>query len=429
MLELQLLNSILVSRDATALVRNGLMDRNQWLTHQEAYLFIVKHLKDYGELPSISTAIQSIDNFESVDTTESPDTLCKKMIERNLKNKQKQFLVDIAKRFGELDAYDILAAMEEKVSAFQKISIQHGSNGIDWATSGSERAKEYENRKKKDFSRRVPFLFHELTKILGEMNGGFYLTIMGFTARGKSWLGLKQALAAHEMGLNVLVESGEMSKPEVAFRLDSLKGNYSNRGLYTGSLDFHTEEQYLKWLDKFNKENGQTPLVIKTQEDWAYGLTLHQIEHDIQIHKPDVLILDQFSLIRHISSDRNGMTNTSRKLKELAGKYGIVIVLLYQANGDYEKRKGQEKAEENSIKELTPPRLSDYSETIAIIQDSDAVLTFDSVIWRDEQTRQQCGKAILAVGKSRNGGEGTELDIQWIPDFGIIKVKQATDAF
>lgn len=50
-----------------------------------------------------------------------------------------------------------------------------------------------EIRKKKDFSRRIPFLFDELTEIIGEMNGGFYLTITAFTAKGKTWLGLKQA--------------------------------------------------------------------------------------------------------------------------------------------------------------------------------------------------------------------------------------------
>lgn len=429
MLEAQLLNAIITSRDDTALVRNGLIDKKQWLTHQEPFLYITNHLKEYGELPSVSSVISNTDNFEIEETSESVETLCKKLIERNLKNAQKEFLQDAAKKFGELSAYELLLKMEEKVQELQKLSAKRVDNGLDWTSSGVERANEYNERKKKDFSRRVPFLFEELTDILGEMHGGYYVSIMGFTSKGKTWLGLLQSLVANRAGLKVVIESGEMSKPEVAFRLDSLDGGFNNRGLFTGNLDFHSEEQYLEWLNKFNKENGRAPMIIKTQEDWPNGLTLQQIEHDIQVNKPDVMVIDQFSLIKHSSNDRHGMTNTSRRLKELAGKYGMVIILLYQANGDSEKRKGKEENAEDGVKELTPPRMSDYSETIAVIQDSDTVLTFDSTTWKDEQTKQQCGKALLYVGKNRSGGEGTELDLNWVPNNGIIHVRRATDAF
>lgn len=429
MIEVQLLNSVLASRDASALARNGLMEKKQWLTHPEAFAFITKHLKEYGELPSVATVIQNVDNFEVSEGGESVETLCKKLVERNLKNAQKEFLQDVAKKFGDMDAYDVLTKIEEKVSEFQVMSTRRGNNGLDWATSGNERAKEYQERKRKDFSRRVPFMFPELTEALGEMDAGAYLTIMGFTSKGKTWLGGIEALAAHDVGLKVVFESAEMSKPEIAFRLDTLKGKFQNRGLYTGSLDFRTEEEYLAWLNDFNKNSGKAPLIIKTQEDWTYGLTLNQIEHDIQVHKPDLMVIDQFSLIKHSSNDRDGKAQTSRRLKEFAGKYGVVIVLLYQANGDYEKRKGKEDPSENAIKELTPPRISDYSETISVIQDSNYILTFDSTTWKDGATKQQCGKALLSVAKSRSGGEGTELDLNWIPDFGIIETRKATDVF
>lgn len=429
MIEVQLLNSVLASRDSTALVRNGLMDRSQWLTHKEAYNYVVDHLKEYGELPSVNSMIENIDNFEAVESVESPDTLAKKLIERNVKNLEKEFFVNVAQKFGDYDAYDILKKMEEKVDELQKLSMRRGNNGIDWASSGEDRLAEYESRKQRDFARRVPFLFTDLTNLLGEMHGGFYETIMGFTSRGKTWLGLLQGLVAHKAGFKVLVESGEMSKPEVVFRLDTLAGGFSNRGLYTGALDFKSEEDYKTWLQEFRKDSGKAPFMIKTQEDWPQGLTLFQIEHDIQVNKPDLVIIDQFSLIRHTSSDRAGMTNTSRRLKELAGKYGIIICLLYQANGDYEKRKSQGESGDNCVKELVPPRLSDYSETIAIIQDSDVVLTFDSTTWIDEASKKQCGKALLSIGKSRAGGDGTEIDLNWIPNQGIIEPRKAVDLF
>ena len=428
MIELELLNSIISSRDSTVLVKHGLMDASQWLTHTEAFLFVKKHLEQFGELPSVATVINNTDNFEAVDSVESSETLCKKLNERNLKNAEKKFFVNTAQQFGELDAYDVLEQMEKKTEEFRKLSQRKGQSGVDWAITGYDRFEEFERRKNKEFSRRMAFFFDELNAALGEMNGGYYLTIMGFTSRGKTWLGLKQALRSNSDGLKVLVESGEMSKPQVAFRLDTLAGGFNNRGLSSGSLDFREEEAYKQWLLQYNRTSGKPPLIVKTQEDWPRGLTLYQIEHDIQVNKPDMVIIDQFSLIKHSKADRDGMTQTSRRLKEIAGKYACAIVLLYQANGDYEKRKGKDKSDED-VKELQPPRISDYSETIAVIQDSDAILTFDSTTWKDQQTGRQCGKALLFVAKGRDGGEGTELEMNWIPNEGTIETKKATDIF
>lgn len=429
MLELQLLNAILNNRDASALIRFGLMDENQWLTHKSVYKYAMKHLEEFGELPSINSVIENTDNFEVVDLGESVETLSKKLIERNVKNAQKQFFVETAQQFGEMSAVDIIEAMESKVQEFRNQSMSRGQNGIDWSNSGAERFAEFERRKKHDFSRRIPFFFPELTEVLGEMNGGYYLAIQAFTGKGKTWLGLLEALTVNDSGLNCLFESGEMSKPEISFRLDTLKGKFSNRALFTGSLDFHSEEAYRDYLGDFGKGTTKAPLVIKTQEDWAKGLTVAQIEHDIQTHKPDVVIIDQFSLIRHITNDRDGKSNTSKRLKEMAGKYGIVICLLYQANGDYERGKKKSDVEDESLRVLQPPTLKDYSETVQIVQDVDCLLTFDATKWKDVLTGNECGKALLFVAKSRTGGEGIELEMNWIPDQGVIETRKATDIF
>lgn len=429
MLELELLNSIINSRDASALVRFGLMDEAQWFTHREAYKYAVNHLEEFGELPSISSVIQNTDNFEITDPGESVETLSKKLIERNVKNAQKQFFIDTSQKFGELSAAEIVEIMEAKIQEFRNQSMGRGQNGIDWASSGAERLAEFERRKKHDFSRRIPFFFTELTEALGEMSGGYYLAIQAFTGKGKTWLGLLEALTVNKMGLRCLFESGEMSKPEISFRLDTLNGGFSNRGLFTGNLDFHSEHVYRDYLKDFSPGTTKAPVIIKTQEDWAKGLTVAQIEHDIQTHHPDVVVIDQFSLIRHITNDREGKANTSKRLKEMAGKYGVVIVLLYQANGDYEKSKKKADVENESLRELQPPTLKDYSEVIAVIQDVDCLLTFDSTKWKDQPTGTECGKALLFVAKSRAGGEGTELEMNWVPDAGVIETRKATDIF
>lgn len=425
MIELMLLSAILASRDASALSRLGLNDAMKWYTHKDAYLYIQKHLDEFGELPSLTSVLENVDNFEVVEVVESIDTLASKLHERNLKVAERRFMEETAKAWDSLSAYDIVEKFEKAVEEFKAVSGYRGREGVDWTQSASSRLKEYERRKTHVFSRQCPWLFEEMNAALGKINVGAYITFMGFTKRGKTWLGLLQALRAHEAGLTVLYESGEMNKEEVQFRLDTLAAGFSNRALLTGSLDFHSEETYKAWLAT-HKESS--PLFIKTTEDWPRGLTLSQIQRDIELLHPDVVIIDQFSLIRHVTPDRVGMTNTSRRLKELAGKLGVVLVNLYQTNGEYERGKKHEKTEDG-IRILDPPTASNYSETIAVIQDSDVLITFDTVQWLDEQTKHKYGKGLVRVELSRNGGEGTEIEFNWIPDLGVIEPKKPMDMF
>ena len=100
MIELQLLNAIINARDASSLVRFGLMGDEQWVTRKEAFHYATEHLEQFGELPSINSILLQVDNFEITEPGESIDTLAKKLIERNVKNAQKDFFVSTAQQFA-----------------------------------------------------------------------------------------------------------------------------------------------------------------------------------------------------------------------------------------------------------------------------------------------------------------------------------------
>jgi replicative DNA helicase len=425
MLEIQLLNAVIAKRDFSALVKHNLANENMYHEQACAYRFIKKHLGEFGELPSVESVITNCPDFEYVDVVESIDTLAMKIIERNLKMEEKQLLQELAAGFGNMDAYKILERLTAKVEDLQQKAAARGKNGSNWAQNGEERFENYEARKKKDFSKKLPCMFDEFTDAVGGYELGELVTIMGFTGRGKSWLGLLSALMANNSGHKVLIESAEMSKTENEFRLDTLEGGFSNRGLWTGQLGF-TEDEYKKYTERFTKENStRADMIIKTAEDWADGLSIEQLEHDIDKTKCDMVIIDQFNLLKFKGNSRDDKTAVSRQLKQLAAKKSVVIILLYQTNGDYEKSKGKSEG----IRELKTPTLQDYSETIAVIQDSNKIFGFDSVTWRDEATGRQRGKALVTAVKSRSGGEGLELELNWCPNDGVMHPRAETDMF
>lgn len=425
MLETMLLNAIIAKRDGSALTRYGLNSPSNFHEQADAYKFIFEHLGKYGEMPSIESVVKQCQEFESMEVTESIDTLCLKLAEQNLKIDQKDTLKKLAMMYGEMDGYELQDELKKSVEKLEHKANSRTRSGSNWAVNGSERRAEYERRKSKDFATKIPFFFDPFTEATGGAERSDVCTIMGSTGHGKSWLGLLQALVCHRAGFTVLVESGEMSKPENEFRLDSLYASFSNRGLWTGTLD--NEDQYYEYLKQFKKGNGHPNLIIKTASDWPKGLTLEQIQYDAEQCHADVIVIDQFSLLRFKSSSKDDKAAFSRQLKQLAAKLGCVIFLLYQTNGAY-LRKGKSK-DDDALEELILPGLDDYSESISVIQDSSQIFGWASATWLDESTGKRRGKGIAGILKSRTGGAGVELECEFLPNDGIIRPRTPEDVF
>ena len=166
-----------------------------------------------------------------------------------------------------------------------------------------------------------------------------------------------------------------MNKKQTAARLDTLYGHFSNVHLGAGQL--YNKDEYKEYLKQFNEEN-EVPYLIKAMEDLHQGLSVATIEADL-IANPEIkfVIIDGFNLMSHRGQDgnRNNMSNTSRKLRQLFGRYGVVGFVVHQTPTTARK---EQLAELEELDDGFPvaPKLTDYSETVAVIQDAVTVLTF-----------------------------------------------------
>jgi replicative DNA helicase len=110
------------------------------------------------------------------------------------------------------------------------------------------------------------------------------------------------------------------------------------------------------------------------------------------------------------------MTQTSRRLRQTFGKYKVAGLVVHQTPGAAEK---ENKPDDDGVRVLKPPRLTDYSETIAVIQDAATAITFDA----DESS----GK--ISVEKAREPMVGTVIDLSVDFNQGYIKEKDLTELF
>lgn len=418
--EVKLLNKILNENLLNELVQNNITP-DDFINHKDVIEFIYDFKAEFGELPSYQTVVEEFETFEYMpEVADNIQYLCKKVKQDSAKvYAYKLIQNDVTKNFNTMDGVTFVNWLHEETSRLAELSKIESSFGTNFATNGAERLEWYMSNKESRTFKYIPTPYPTLTKMLG---GGWelgdYVLIQAYTNRGKSWLASDIGIASWKNGFGVMHYSPELSEEQQLQRLDTLNGKFKNSDLKSGNL--YNEDNYARYLEKFNPDEQTTPYIVKTMKDLRDGLTLDLIESDLQSN-PNIkmVIIDGFNLMTHKGrgqSNRDSMSSTSRKLRQLFGKYGVVGLVVHQTPTSAEK---ENKKEEEGVRIPSPPKISDYSETIAVIQDACTVLSFD----------QLDGVGKISLAKTRTPNVDKSLTLQCDFNKGIIREVSVEDCF
>lgn len=231
-------------------------------------------------------------------------------------------------------------------------------------------------------------------------------TLAARPAVGKSAMALQIALSAARQGKRVLFFSAEMNDTQITERLFCRESEVSQssmkRGMITenGRPDREAWDKFNDYADKLQKEHIQERLIlqIKTRR-------LSQMKRSIAYYKPDLVIIDQLSLItedKGFKSIRERFSYMAVNLKAMAMDWNIPILLLAQIN-----RNAQEEI----------PTLANLKESGSIEEDSDNVILLHRLTEKqaeksgryfnyEELTQQGRYPTLINVEKQRNGYTG-----------------------
>lgn len=412
LLESQLLSKVLDEKNFFVTRKFNITERD-FETNKEVYRFIKNYVKDYRETPDYRTVVAEFEDFNYM--PEVHDTfayLCKNLKSKSAKRMTAEvFAAEFNQNYKVMSGQALSEWLVETAANISGVANASSNNGTNIAVNGQERKEWYSENKENRSNSFVPTPYESLTKWLG---GGFevgdYILLLAFTNVGKSWISSHFGITAWRAGFGVLHYSPELSKKQTVYRIETLDGHFNNVDLRRGQLQ--NEQGYLKYLDQFN-EDQETPYIIKTMEDLNEGLSVDVIEADLQAN-PNIkfVIIDGFNLMTHSRGggkvDRNAMTTTSRRLRQVFGKYGVVGIVVHQTSAGSQKDKSGEDDDGNYV--VSPPELTDFSETSAVIQDAASVLTFD----------QKEGIGKLAVKKAREPSVGNVLELNCNFNLGFI---------
>lgn len=409
-IENRLLSKVIDEGSLTALVKYNI-GSDDFIHQKETYQFIKAFNKEFGHIPSFAEVVAECEGFEYI--PEVPDNtvyMCKKLKSDNAKRRSYELLQkEAAEQFSKLSGSEFVNWLHEETAKIKEVANVEVFAGTNFATNGQERREMYLSSKETRTYSYIPTPYPSLTNWLG---GGFelgdYVLLQAYTNKGKSWLASQVGIKAFNEGFGVIHYSPELSQKQQLQRLDTINAHFKNSDLRVGSLV--NETAYLSYLENFNGSN-ETPYIVKTMGDLPRGLSVDVIEADLQAN-PNIkmVIIDGFNLMNHKGTDgnRNNMTRTSRQLRQLFGKYEIVGVVVHHIPTSAEKENRTE--DETGSRIVQPPRLDQYSETVACIQDACTVLNFD-----------QCdGVGKLLVAKCRTPRVGEIVDLHVNFDEGYI---------
>lgn len=399
MIQLQALNNILTNNNLAEYIEGGVREKH-FFDYKEEYNFILHHYNQYDKVPDITTFMMKFTEFEVIDVLEPTRYLIYNLIE----DYNYEQCVKIGCMFAEKaekNSFDALKYIAEKAETLLENQPSNGKTNINDMVE--EKIEDIDKKRATEGLLGISSGFKELDDILmGWQAGQELVTIVGRVNQGKSWILLKFLAEAHRQGKSVLLYSGEMSKSSVAYRIDTLQMNYSNRQLTFGTI---SDNDYDKYKTDIAKNNKNLPeFHVYTPKDLGGKLLdVPTLRHLIKKHNPDIIGVDQLSLMedfRHAREKRLQLSNITIDLFNLSEEFGKPILADAQANRN-----------KSDMENPEVPELADLSESDAIGQNSSRVIGL-------VQTKSGLK---LKITKNRYGQNNKTLTYVWDIDVGTFR--------
>lgn len=236
-----------------------------------------------------------------------------------------------------------------------------------------------------------PIGLHSGFADLDRMTQGFQASdlviVAGRPAMGKTAFALGCAAGVASQGKKVLIFSLEMSQKQLTYRLLSCMASIPSGVLRTGKLS----------PDEWNRLGVATASLsnLNISINDVAEQTVAEIERVCDEEQPDMVVIDYCTLLDGPGTDGyQKVTYNTKKLKVLARKLNIPILLLSQLSRAVEQRQNKR------------PISSDLRDSGSVEQDADLILMLYREEYYDEETAAR-GIAEVIICKHRNGPTGT----------------------
>ena len=393
MIELQVLNYVLETGDASLITANNLKSE-YFIEYSAAFVFIKNYIDKYGKAPTKETFLEMFNiDFTGSSALDNPGYLVDKLIENY---RYSSMVATLTKVSDNIKKGDVKGAYKIYVDGVEALGSEVAITGTNLFEDFS-RYDDYLNKSANIEKYYVSTGFKELDDVMFGIDRREELgVIMARTNMGKSYITLKMAIESAKKGLRVGLYSGEMTSGKVGYRMDALiSGEEADKyKLNCGYLmhgNTYIKDDYKRYFEDLKKNYPDSFLLVFTPADAGGSVTVDTMRAYIEKYKLDILFIDQLSLMddkRRGKSREERQSNIIIDLKKLQVQKELPIICVAQQN--------RTKNEDDSID----------TTQIAGTDDIGKYATFVLAISRDKKDKQVM---IMEVTKCRDGKAGSKV--------------------
>jgi replicative DNA helicase len=413
MVECQILNYIL-STSSYDLIKKNDLDESYFPGYREEFLFIKKHYTKYNVVPHASTFLDEFNDFDLFEVDESEAALIDKLKEEKGYGMVAQALQEINRRARD-DSIEAIKYMKEQgEKLYKSIVFVKNLEVYDLFKRAQERADVYVKKLNMEGILGCISNIEKLDRVTHGWLGNDFVSLTARTEQGKSWI--LEYLLLMPWALQkkkVLMLSLENSKLLVGYRADTLLEHFSNDALMSGKevlawtdrSPSKTTEDYLNYVEQ--AQHFDIPfIVLDSTDNNDEPFTMPIIEELIELHQPDIIGIDQLSLLapdKPTRSIRESYVNITRYTRKMVNRIGKPVIMVSQS--------GRESAKIAMKDKDATPELFHIAESDSIGQDSTRVLS----------QRILDGILKLSLKKNTMGRSGVDILMKWDIDTGMIE--------
>lgn len=370
---------------------------------------VTDYLRKKGMLESTGGIIYLTKLMEKIVTDQMLGEHSKLIIEKYILREHIRICSEIIEKAYTEDVADVIEKSQNDLLDISLLSGYKEPEAIKFpVTEVLENIRMIQSKEKKLIG--VPSGFTYIDRMTGGWQDGNLIVIAGRPSMGKTALALVLLKNAAEQGYPGCLFSLEMSSIEIATRLLSGTGEYTNTQIRDAEVDY---EGLLKESHKITP----LPFYIDDTAGLKIGELRGKVRKQIIQNRIKMVVVDYLQLMDAKADSREQqVSKISRGLKRIAKEFKIPVIALAQLNRAVETRSDRR------------PYLSDLRESGAIEQDADIVCFVMRPALYDMKEIEVSGKTynsdsimVVDCAKDRNGATfGTVL----YHNIGLSKIEE-----
>ncbi|GEA16782.1 hypothetical protein E308F_30280 [Moorella sp. E308F] len=292
--ELQVINYWLQSKEPGYLYKQGL-DHSYFFATSDIVAWIEQFITRTGVLPSLETVAAEFEEFKILSDLDPIDYLVNVLKEQKAYTEYRPLLTKNAQLVSEGRTIDAMWQMVAEVNSLLK-KYTGKITRYDWVRDALERYDKYMEKHGQQGLNGLTTGIKQLDEYTGGWRSDDLILLVGRTNEGKSFVGtyfayvVWRSLLSTDITNPVIYITTEMPELEIAYRLDTLRAHFSNRGLNEGKLpDPQLYKEYLEELRK--NKNGF--LILSEEANGGKPFTPADIRVIIEAEKPAFMVIDQ----------------------------------------------------------------------------------------------------------------------------------------